>query len=541
MKYFKKMTLKTEDFLLDDLLVNCCKQIINNDGNIEDHENIKYPDSILDWVSGKVLRCLPNLFLKRLLTLILENKDLKSLLKYHQSYDGTKFIFEIYHSEVHKTINLAKTASSSKYGINSSNPYLAAYQDNTKRHVKEVPDHVLDNLDTNAPDEWFSGKDNNNNGRLEVNADIFTQTETMNQGLYLYADELVVNDRHNKFFIDNTDEWKRDRNILLKPDSVISAQIREVKQVYEQQMEIEKNIEDSGDSGVEKEKNGNQINQKDKTKMNISKKIPPELAAFCATKAIEKVIYNLVPEYNNFVTRHDEYIDSDEYPIGSKSRRLLQEKNRKKQRTRKRKVQEALRSALSDLDPENNNLEPTQKSEKRAKKSKAISKIKKCVQTASENEATDYDHDLHDDIDRDENYDPLKDKDNSALPNLSDNENYDRSEKRELLNGEKQKWCCPISNCRTEYFTRKSLKRHLDDKHPESRFSNDEINASTKFLDKSGKGGKHRQNHRILMEMQEVQWDEASEEYRCIISVAVIRLAFCFFYFYFWALKVTDT
>ena len=168
------MTLKTEDFLLDDLLVNCCKQIINNDGNIEDHENIKYPDSILDWVSGKVLRCLPNLFLKRLLTLILENKDLKSLLKYHQSYDGTKFIFEIYHSEVHKTINLAKTASSSKYG-NSNNSYLAAYQDhNNKRHVKEVPNHVLDNLDTNAPDEWFSGKDNNNNGRLEVNADIFT-------------------------------------------------------------------------------------------------------------------------------------------------------------------------------------------------------------------------------------------------------------------------------------------------------------------------------------------------------------------------------
>merc|ERR1712087_155541 len=158
------MTLENEDFILDDLLVNCCKQIINNEGNIDNIERVKYPDSIIDWVSGKVLRCLPNLFLKRLLSLILENKDLKSLLKYHQSHDGTKFIFEVYHNEVHKTVvnrnaaGLYRTNKKAREDMQQSitNPslYLAQQESGTssKRHVLEVAE--VEN--TNAPAEWFS-------------------------------------------------------------------------------------------------------------------------------------------------------------------------------------------------------------------------------------------------------------------------------------------------------------------------------------------------------------------------------------------------
>lgn len=66
-----------ETYHLDDLLVNATQEIILNGF---DTRNL--PEAIKEWVAGKLLKTLPKALLKRLLTLILDNREITNCVDF---------------------------------------------------------------------------------------------------------------------------------------------------------------------------------------------------------------------------------------------------------------------------------------------------------------------------------------------------------------------------------------------------------------------------------------------------------------------------
>ena len=68
---------------VDDLLVSCSHEIMVNgmDSNI-------IPDTIKDWLAGKVLRSLPKRLTQKLLSFLLDNRDMEGTLGFRENQGG---------------------------------------------------------------------------------------------------------------------------------------------------------------------------------------------------------------------------------------------------------------------------------------------------------------------------------------------------------------------------------------------------------------------------------------------------------------------
>jgi hypothetical protein len=66
-------------YSFDDLLVSCGQEIIANGFNTD-----QIPDSVKDWVSGKLLKTLPDLLVRRLFNFLLEHRDISTTLGYRE-------------------------------------------------------------------------------------------------------------------------------------------------------------------------------------------------------------------------------------------------------------------------------------------------------------------------------------------------------------------------------------------------------------------------------------------------------------------------
>lgn len=66
-------------YSFDDLLVSCSQEIIANGFSTD-----QIPDSVKDWVSGKLLKTLPDLLIRRLFNFLIENRDITQTLGYRE-------------------------------------------------------------------------------------------------------------------------------------------------------------------------------------------------------------------------------------------------------------------------------------------------------------------------------------------------------------------------------------------------------------------------------------------------------------------------
>ena len=68
---------------VDDLLVSCSHEIMVNgmDSDI-------IPDTIKDWLAGKVLRALPKRLTQKLLSFLLDNRDMEGTLGFRENQNG---------------------------------------------------------------------------------------------------------------------------------------------------------------------------------------------------------------------------------------------------------------------------------------------------------------------------------------------------------------------------------------------------------------------------------------------------------------------
>ena len=86
-----------DNFVFDDLLVSCTKEIITNG-----MESQKIPRTIKDWLAGKVLSSLPKRLIQKLFSFLLDNRDLSDLVGYKENGTGEEFTFMLYKSKAQK-------------------------------------------------------------------------------------------------------------------------------------------------------------------------------------------------------------------------------------------------------------------------------------------------------------------------------------------------------------------------------------------------------------------------------------------------------
>jgi len=84
-------------FQLDDLLVACAQDIIVNG-----METGTIPDSIKEWVAGKVLKSLPKRLVQKLLSFILDNRDISEAIGLRENSTGDEFTMVVYKSAKQK-------------------------------------------------------------------------------------------------------------------------------------------------------------------------------------------------------------------------------------------------------------------------------------------------------------------------------------------------------------------------------------------------------------------------------------------------------
>lgn len=84
-------------YQLDDLLVACAQDIIVNGFATE-----TIPDSIKEWVAGKVLKTLPKRLTQKLLSFVLDNRDTADTIGIKESTNGQEFTLICYKSKAQK-------------------------------------------------------------------------------------------------------------------------------------------------------------------------------------------------------------------------------------------------------------------------------------------------------------------------------------------------------------------------------------------------------------------------------------------------------
>ena len=66
-------------FSFDDMLASCVAEIVKNG-----MDTLAIPDSIKDWVAGKLLRGMPKQLTQRLLSFMMEQRDFEGLLAFRE-------------------------------------------------------------------------------------------------------------------------------------------------------------------------------------------------------------------------------------------------------------------------------------------------------------------------------------------------------------------------------------------------------------------------------------------------------------------------
>ena len=87
----------TGSYQLDDLLVNCCKEIIANG-----YETNKLPPTIKDWLAGKIMSSLPKRLVQKFLAFLLDDRDLNEHVGYRENQNGDEFTLLLYRSDAQK-------------------------------------------------------------------------------------------------------------------------------------------------------------------------------------------------------------------------------------------------------------------------------------------------------------------------------------------------------------------------------------------------------------------------------------------------------
>ena len=85
------------NYSFDDLLITCCKEIIQNG-----FETNQIPDTIKDWLSGKIIRSLPKNLVQQLVTFLIDNRNLNNHVGCRRNPMGDEFTILFYRSDTHK-------------------------------------------------------------------------------------------------------------------------------------------------------------------------------------------------------------------------------------------------------------------------------------------------------------------------------------------------------------------------------------------------------------------------------------------------------
>lgn len=86
----------THHYKFDDLLVHCSQEIIVNG---IDSSNV--PDTIKDWLAGKVMRAMPKRLVQKLFSFLIDNRDFNDLLSFREKADSSgngEFSLMVYRS-----------------------------------------------------------------------------------------------------------------------------------------------------------------------------------------------------------------------------------------------------------------------------------------------------------------------------------------------------------------------------------------------------------------------------------------------------------
>ena len=84
-------------YALDDLLVNCCKEIISHGMDTE-----YLPATIKDWIAGKIFKSLPKRLVQKFLAFLLDDRDLTQHVGFRENQAGDEFTLLLYKSDAQK-------------------------------------------------------------------------------------------------------------------------------------------------------------------------------------------------------------------------------------------------------------------------------------------------------------------------------------------------------------------------------------------------------------------------------------------------------
>ena len=70
-------------FSFDDMMMACCQEIM-----VHGLDTNCIPDTVKDWVSGKILRALPKKLVQRLLSFIVSNRDVEGCLGFRENQNA---------------------------------------------------------------------------------------------------------------------------------------------------------------------------------------------------------------------------------------------------------------------------------------------------------------------------------------------------------------------------------------------------------------------------------------------------------------------
>ena len=91
------MTKHCDAFMLDDLLCAAAQDIVLNG-----FESSTLPAEIKSWIATKLINSLPKPLIQKLLSFILENRNVAENIGYFENSTGTEFTISIYNSMRHR-------------------------------------------------------------------------------------------------------------------------------------------------------------------------------------------------------------------------------------------------------------------------------------------------------------------------------------------------------------------------------------------------------------------------------------------------------
>lgn len=157
-------------FQLDDLLVACAQDIIVNG-----FDTLTIPDSIKEWVAGKVLKSLPRRLTQKLLSFVLDNRDVSDSIGLRENATGDEFTMIVYKSQKQK-----ERVESLKYQEELKKAKLGHLMKNPDGTDKTDTDKANDNENDNQPKDIFNNMTMTDDGNLFATHElIMDQSQTI--------------------------------------------------------------------------------------------------------------------------------------------------------------------------------------------------------------------------------------------------------------------------------------------------------------------------------------------------------------------------